>query len=85
MKDPTTVGAVTSAATLFILSVWKSHLLRWLAICIGAAALAWVLGSEGCALASQSMVERHGAQHANKMKTARDGFKAAETEWRRDL
>ena len=46
MKDPTTLGVVISAAILLVLSVWKSRLLRWLALSIAAAALMWVFVSE---------------------------------------
>ena len=50
MKDPITLGAVLSGATLFTLSVWKTRRLRWLALCIGIAALVWALGGEASAI-----------------------------------
>ena len=46
MKDPTTLGAVISAAILLMLSVWKSRPLRWLALFIAVAALTWAFVSE---------------------------------------
>jgi hypothetical protein len=46
MKDPTTVGTVLSAGTLFVLSVWKTRRLRWIAIGVASALLIWAVSSE---------------------------------------
>ena len=65
MKDPTTLGVVTSASTLLVLSVWKSRILRWLALFAAGAALVWALGGETSAVAPRSMPARSTGDHLN--------------------